>query len=135
MVYKEIDHNKQYAVIEPYATKRFEAKPFFDITHANIMHEVLGKKKKPVKITGEITRNLAGEIPIPNLMINTDWLDDIKKEQEREKFKPIVNQGDVAWNFNENFKGTGKITNITNRFNYEHGPQHKVTIEAIILDR
>ena len=59
----------------------------YNITQAAVMHEVLGKKVKD-PITGEITRNLARDMPVPNLVINSDWLDDIKKDEERKKFKP-----------------------------------------------
>lgn len=105
-----------------------------EITHLNVMREILlSDKKKPlVKITGEITKDLA-DIPVPNLMIDIDKIGKYNGLMEREKFAPIVHEGDVAFNYNDDFKGTAKITDIVYTRDYQGSP--KITITGIVTDK
>ncbi len=66
------------------------------------------------------------KIPVPKLVF------DVEGMIERNKFRPLP--GSVVWNYNDTFKGTGKITRVDYRRNSPIN-ESIVTIEAVITDK
>lgn len=91
-------------------------------------------KHKPHGTIEDKPTNLASQIPVPNLLISDELIQEAKVELESRKFKPLVrvDEGDVVWNYNDNFQGKGKITSINYVQDYEHA--RKITIEAILTE-